>query len=135
MKKYIEMIEKENLTREEFLPLWNEFKQDLNKGNIRVAYNENGEWKVNTWVKKFILLGFKFGKVIQFEDGTIVYHKDYMNFKKGYVSHPKYFKCEHVATFKDKKYFLCGCKKCKGKHVLCIDEMKDFECTRGNHTK
>ncbi len=72
---------------------------------------------------------------VQFEDGTIVYHKGYMNFKKGYVSHPKYFKCEHVATFKDKKYFLCGCKKCKGKHMLCIDEMKDFECTRGNHTK
>lgn len=71
MEKYIEMLENENLTREEFLPVWNEFKQDLNKGKIRVACKENGEWKVNTWVKKFILLGFKYGKVIRFEDGTI----------------------------------------------------------------
>lgn len=80
MEKYISMCEKENLTREEFLPVWKEFKEDLNNGKIRVAYKENEEWKINTWVKKFILLGFKFGKVCEFEDGTI--DKDTMGERK-----------------------------------------------------
>lgn len=80
MEKYISMCENKNLTREEFLPAWNEFKQELNKGQIRVACKENGEWKVNTWVKRFILLGFKFGKVVQFKDGTI--DKDTMGERK-----------------------------------------------------
>lgn len=71
MNEYIKMLEKENLTREEFLPLWKKFKQDLNEGNIRVASKENGEWKVNKWVKQFILLGFKFGTICKFDDGAI----------------------------------------------------------------
>ncbi len=71
MDKYISMLEKENFTREEFLPVWKEFKEDLNTGKTRVATNEDGEWKVNKWVKQFILLGFKYGQVIQFEDGSI----------------------------------------------------------------
>ena len=72
---------------------------------------------------------------VQFEDGTIVYHKNYTNFKRGYIPHPKYRLCKHVGTFKNEKIFLCTCKACKGKHVLKLSEMKDFECTRGNHTK
>ena len=80
MEKYISMCSNENLTREEFLPVWDEFKKDLNSGKIRVAAKENGEWVVNKWVKQFILLGFKFGKVIQFEDGTI--DKDTMGERK-----------------------------------------------------
>ena len=71
MEKYISILENENLTREEFLPIWKEFKNDLNTGKVRVAYKEVEEWKVNKWVKKFILLGFKFGKIIEFEDGSI----------------------------------------------------------------
>ena len=35
-KQYIKMIEKEELTREEFLPVWKNFKDGLNKGEIRV---------------------------------------------------------------------------------------------------
>ncbi len=72
MEKYLTMLKKENLTREEFLPEWKRFKNDLNNGKIRTAYKEqNGDWRVNTWVKQFILLGFKFGEIIQFNDGTI----------------------------------------------------------------
>ena len=62
MEKYMKNLENKDLTREEFLPIWKEFKEDLNTGKIRVAEKENGEWKVNAWVKKVILLGFKFGK-------------------------------------------------------------------------
>lgn len=75
MNKYLNLIEKnkENLlTREEFMPVWGEFKADLNKGIIRVAsQNKDGSWTVNKWVKEVILLGFKFGKLIKFEQGYI----------------------------------------------------------------
>ncbi len=72
MNKYMEMINNEELTREEFLPVWKEFKNDLNTGKIRVAQkDENGNWQVNQWVKKVILLGFKFGEIVEFKDGTI----------------------------------------------------------------
>lgn len=71
MEKYLKMIENQNLTREEFLPVWQEFKKDLNTGKVRVASKENSKWKVNKWVKQFILLGFKYGEIIEFEDGTI----------------------------------------------------------------
>ncbi len=70
-KQYVQMIEKEGLTREEFLPVWKEFKRQLNNGEIRVAEKTKDGWKVNQWVKKFILLGFKFGEIVEFEDGTI----------------------------------------------------------------
>lgn len=81
MDMYLEIITKSNeITREEFLPIWKKFKNDLNEGKIRVAYKEKNEWKVNEWVKKFILLGFKFGEICKFEDGTI--DKDTMGERK-----------------------------------------------------
>lgn len=80
MENYLKLLENEKLTREEFLPVWEEFKNDLNSGKIRVAEKQGEEWKVNSWVKKVILLGFKFGKIIEFEDGTI--DKDTMGERK-----------------------------------------------------
>lgn len=78
---YEEFLKKEDLTREEFLPVWENFKNDLNTGKIRVAEkDENGEWQVNKWVKSFILLGFKYGKIVEFEDGYI--DKDTMGERK-----------------------------------------------------
>ncbi len=71
MEEYINMLEKRDLNREEFIPIWEKFKMDINAGNVRVAEKQNGEWKVNTWVKKFILLGFKYGEIIRFSDGSI----------------------------------------------------------------
>lgn len=73
MKNYDSILaSKETLTREEFLPVWEEFKKDLNTGTVRVVkMQEDGEWKVNTWVKEFILLGFKYGKITKFEQGYI----------------------------------------------------------------
>ena len=71
MDKYLNMIEKENLTKKEFMPVWEEFKKDLNSGKIRVAEKIDENWIVNKWVKQFILLGFKYGEIIEFQDGTI----------------------------------------------------------------
>lgn len=66
-KHYQNLLESQNINREEFLPIWEEFKRDLNSGKIRVAEkNENDDWTVNKWVKEFILLGFKYGILKQF---------------------------------------------------------------------
>lgn len=43
------------------LRMFSEFKFFLNRGEVRAATNVNGEWRVNTWVKKGILLGFRLG--------------------------------------------------------------------------
>ena len=80
MEEYLEMLKKETLTREEFMPAWKKFKKDLNSGKVRVAEKINGEWTVNKWVKQFILLGFKYGEIVKFEDGTI--DKDTMGERK-----------------------------------------------------
>lgn len=42
-----------------------QFRTGLNNGTIRAAEKINGKWKVNTWVKKGILLGFKMGKIVE----------------------------------------------------------------------
>ena len=42
--------------------LFNEFKDSLNRGEIRAAQKTaDGTWHVNTWVKHAILLGFRMG--------------------------------------------------------------------------
>lgn len=46
------------------LRIFGEFKFFLNRGDIRAAENIKGEWKVNHWVKKGILLGFRLGDLV-----------------------------------------------------------------------
>lgn len=42
--------------------LFREFKASLNRGEVRAAERgESGEWRVNSWVKRGILLGFRMG--------------------------------------------------------------------------
>ena len=43
--------------------IFNNFKESLNTGQIRSAEYKNGEWVVNTWVKKGILVGFRMGRL------------------------------------------------------------------------
>lgn len=45
------------------LKIFSKFKFFLNKGEIRAAEKVNGAWKVNDWVKKGILLGFRLGEM------------------------------------------------------------------------
>src|SRR5256884_3274766 len=46
--------------------LFNEFKQALNRGEIRAAERDaNGKWRTNAWVKRGILLGFRMGSIIE----------------------------------------------------------------------
>ena len=45
--------------------LFAEFRDALTAGRIRAAEKVNGEWRVNAWVKKGILLGFRLGELAE----------------------------------------------------------------------
>ena len=45
------------------------FRDALTRGEIRAAGKNEGEWKVNVWVKQGILLGFRLGKITQMGSG------------------------------------------------------------------
>src|SRR3990172_8169680 len=69
MRKIENLIEKDfndtkadAATRELFV----EFKRLLNSGEIRAAEKRSGQWQVNQWVKKGILLGFRLGSLIDY---------------------------------------------------------------------
>ncbi len=47
--------------RTKALKVFNEFKFFLNRGEIRAAESVDGQWRVNHWVKKGILIGFRLG--------------------------------------------------------------------------
>jgi 2,3,4,5-tetrahydropyridine-2-carboxylate N-succinyltransferase len=62
------------------LELFAEFKQALNRGEIRAAErNEDGAWHANAWVKQGILLGFRMGKLVDMsstDQSFVFYDKD-----------------------------------------------------------
>ena len=47
--------------------IFDEFIELLNYGEIRSAEYNGKEWKVNLWVKKGILVGFKMGKIVEYQ--------------------------------------------------------------------
>ncbi len=53
---------------EEYFLAFDEFKAALNEGRVRAAEPDPASpagWKVNAWVKKGILLGFRIGRVVE----------------------------------------------------------------------
>ena len=53
---------------EEYFHAFDEFKAALNEGRVRAAEPDPASptgWRVNTWVKKGILLGFRIGRVVE----------------------------------------------------------------------
>jgi 2,3,4,5-tetrahydropyridine-2,6-dicarboxylate N-succinyltransferase len=53
---------------EEFFQAFDELKTALNAGRVRAAEPDPGSptgWKVNAWVKKGILLGFRIGRIVE----------------------------------------------------------------------
>jgi 2,3,4,5-tetrahydropyridine-2-carboxylate N-succinyltransferase len=48
------------------LEIFAEFKKLLNAGQIRAAEKTGDDWHVNAWVKQGILLGFRWGKLVDF---------------------------------------------------------------------
>ena len=53
---------------QEYFDAFDEFKSALNDGTIRAAEPDAASptgWKVNAWVKKGILLGFRIGRIVE----------------------------------------------------------------------
>ncbi len=66
--KYLDSDERPNEV--EFKDFSAEFLNGLNTGKIRAAQPEGDEWKINVWVKRGILLLFKFGKLVDMSEGN-----------------------------------------------------------------
>src|SRR5437764_648138 len=46
--------------------LFNDFKQALNRGEVRAAErDQDGKWRTNAWVKRGLLLGFRMGAIME----------------------------------------------------------------------
>lgn len=56
----------------------------LDKGQLRVAAPDNGEWVVNQWVKKAVILYFPIRNMETIEVGPFEFH-DKIGLKKGYA--------------------------------------------------
>src|SRR5260370_35772178 len=55
----------EEFSDEDFA-LFNDFKQALNRGEVRAAERTaEGKWQTNAWVKRGILLGFRMGTIVE----------------------------------------------------------------------
>ena len=53
---------------DEYFLAFDEFKAALNEGRVRAAEpdaNSPSGWRVNGWVKKGILLGFRIGRIVR----------------------------------------------------------------------
>jgi 2,3,4,5-tetrahydropyridine-2-carboxylate N-succinyltransferase len=56
---------------EEDRSVFDEFKTALNRGEIRAAErSDDGVWRVNSWVKQGILLGFRMGQLVDMSAST-----------------------------------------------------------------
>jgi 2,3,4,5-tetrahydropyridine-2-carboxylate N-succinyltransferase len=60
-----------------------QLKDLLNKGEVRAAEYHAGTWRVNTWVKKGILLAFRVGKIVESSDSVFsFFDKDTIPLKR-----------------------------------------------------
>ncbi len=50
---------------DEYFQAFNELMAALNEGRVRAAEPTQSGWKVNAWIKKGILLGFRIGRIVE----------------------------------------------------------------------
>ena len=50
-----------------------EFHEALTRGEVRAAEKHDGRWRVNSWVKQGILLGFRLGELEETRSGPLSY--------------------------------------------------------------
>lgn len=53
--------------------IFHEFRDALTHGEIRAAEKHDGHWRVNTWVKQGILLGFRLGELEEVPSGAFTF--------------------------------------------------------------
>src|ERR1700687_5903310 len=56
------------------LTVFKELVKLLNKGKVRSAEKKDGIWRVNEWVKKGILLGFRIGNLKDYSIGHFKFY-------------------------------------------------------------
>jgi 2,3,4,5-tetrahydropyridine-2-carboxylate N-succinyltransferase len=52
--------------------IFQQFRDALSAGSIRAAEKIDGRWQTNAWVKQGILLGFRFGKLVESGDPRVL---------------------------------------------------------------
>ncbi|MBD0373368.1 MAG: 2,3,4,5-tetrahydropyridine-2,6-dicarboxylate N-succinyltransferase [Pyrinomonadaceae bacterium] len=68
--------EKKGFTNQDFA-LFADFKAALNSGRVRAAErDDSGAWRVNQWVKRGILLGFRMGTLVDMSVGQALHFFD-----------------------------------------------------------
>lgn len=74
----------DHMPRKAFLGYFESFKEELNLGNIRAAEKKCGVWQVNSWVKQFILFGFKYGALqeVDLDNGCKFFEKETLGQRK-----------------------------------------------------
>jgi len=79
----------DKIPRQEAIHTIEELKLLLNRGEVRSADKSTGEWKVNIWVKKGILLAFRLGELCEYsnDDPFQFFDKDTMSVRRFSVSH------------------------------------------------
>jgi 2,3,4,5-tetrahydropyridine-2-carboxylate N-succinyltransferase len=66
----------DRLDRDEAVKTFNDLKFFLNRGEIRAAEPDGTKWKVNPWVKKGILLGFRIGNLTEYTKDKLFQYFD-----------------------------------------------------------
>jgi 2,3,4,5-tetrahydropyridine-2,6-dicarboxylate N-succinyltransferase len=64
---------------DEYFTAFDEFKAALNSGTVRAAEPDAASatgWRVNTWVKKGILVGFRIGRIVEMDSPTAGQFRD-----------------------------------------------------------
>jgi 2,3,4,5-tetrahydropyridine-2-carboxylate N-succinyltransferase len=63
---------------DEYFQAFDELKAALNEGRVRAAEPDPASptgWKVNAWVKKGILLGFRIGRIVEMRPVAPLYER------------------------------------------------------------
>ena len=106
--------------------------------NVRKITDRVGETNISTQGQLMTIIAYHnaYDIDIQFEDGTVVAHKRYPLFQRGYVTNPNFGKnLESPVQIEGRAYvykgifnYYCRCTKCGRKDIMTISEMKSHIC-------
>jgi 2,3,4,5-tetrahydropyridine-2-carboxylate N-succinyltransferase len=88
---------------EEYFCAFDEFKVALNEGRVRAAEPDPGSptgWRVNAWVKKGILLGFRIGRVVEMPPAVAAMSSSPQRAAGGDTGGPVQFRDKHTFPLK-----------------------------------
>src|ERR1051325_1047524 len=116
IEKYFSLKNYSPFQKKKVKSAFDELKSSLNTGEVRSAEKINGEWRVNSWVKKGILLGFRIGvlKNLSVNQNFRYFDKDTLPLKKIKLS-------DSIRQVPGGSSIRDGCYV--GKNVICMPPM------------